>query len=386
MSGEIGIIAFVMPFHISERGGGAEVQTWLMAKELARRGFRVFYLAQSVSGKAGTPETLDGVELIWLPYAHHFRWRAGKHYSRVLHELSPDLVVVRVTSFLVGVAGSYCRRHSKKFAWMCADNLSPLRWQALARQREYYGSMNLKQLVYAYSNAMLDDLLRIRGDRYVTHALTQNEVQRQAYKRAFGKDSLRLISGHEPPGEIESPQVRLEQGIVLWVANIGYRKQPGKFVELARACEGSRLSFVMIGGRSDARLLEELFADKPANLQWLGKLPFEETLAWFDRAALFVNTSIISGEGFPNTYIQAWLRGVPTFCLGVDPDGVIAENRLGYVADAVENLATGIADLKNDFAVYSEMCENVLKFATNNYTIMKAVDRFLENVGLPAKQ
>ena len=375
-------IAFVMPFHISERGGGAEVQTWLMARELARRGFPVFFIAQSVSGKAGTRETLEGVELVWLPYVHHFRWRACRRYYHALLQLSPDVVVVRVTSYLVGVAGHYRKKKGGKFVWMCADNLSPLKWHALAKQREYYGSMHFKQLLYAYFNALVGDLIRIYGDRFVTHALTQNEVQREAYKRAFGTVSQRLVSGHEPPASLRSPLKRLQGGIVLWVANIGHRKRPEKFVELARACEGGRLSFVMIGERSDGRLLDEIFSGQPANLQWLGKLSFEETLTWFDQAAFFVNTSISSGEGFPNTYIQAWLRGVPTFCLGADPDGVTTENGLGCVVEDVDGLAAAISRLANDPAGYEKICTRVLKFAQENYTVFRAVDKLLENIGL----
>jgi len=63
----------------------------------------------------------------------------------------------------------------------------------------------------------------------------------------------------------------------------------------------------------------------------MGKLPFEETLKIFDGATLFVNTSKSESEGFPNTYIQAWLRGVPVISFDVDPDGVIAKNGLGKV-------------------------------------------------------
>lgn len=375
-------IAFILNYHISERGGGAEVQTWLMARELAARGFKVSYVARSASGKGGSRENLDGVEVVWLPEVKRFRWLTAPAYYRALRMLDPDVVVVRNTSFLVGVAGRYCGRRGKKFVWMCADNLSPLRWQRLVKEKEYHGGMNAAQRAYALADAAVNDLLRIYGDRHVTHALTQNEVQRQAYKRHFGKDSAQLISGHEPPAALRPPRERLEQGVVLWVANIGYRKRPEKFVKLARACEGSRLSFVMIGGRFDARLLDEVFADPPDNLQWLGRLPFEETLAWFDRAAFFVNTSISSGEGFPNTYIQAWLRGVPTFCLGFDPDNIIDRQGLGGVADKTECLAAMIVEYASDPDRYAAVSEHVRNFAKERYTVKKAVDHFVRTVGL----
>ena len=44
------VIAFVMPWHISERGGGAEVQANFLAQELGLRGYDVSYVCQTITG------------------------------------------------------------------------------------------------------------------------------------------------------------------------------------------------------------------------------------------------------------------------------------------------------------------------------------------------
>jgi len=46
---EIKKICFVMPWHITERGGGAEVQANYLSRELVNRGFSVYYICQSTN-------------------------------------------------------------------------------------------------------------------------------------------------------------------------------------------------------------------------------------------------------------------------------------------------------------------------------------------------
>ncbi len=190
-----------------------------------------------------------------------------------------------------------------------------------------------------------------------------------------------MISGHHPPLKPGLPSKdKLSGEIVLWVANLAQSKRPENFVELARLGKGSGLRFVMIGSRGDPDYLKALFKDQPGNLEWLGQLPFEETLTWFDRAAFFVNTSIPEGEGFPNTYIQAWLRGVPVISLAVDPDNVIEENSLGFLAKDVSIIYDIIKFYRNKLDKYREISETVLSYSRLHYSVIKMTDRFLETI------
>ena len=48
------------------------------------------------------------------------------------------------------------------------------------------------------------------------------------------------------------------------------------------------------------------------------------------RSHIFVNTS--THEGFPNTFIQSWLREVVVVSLQVDPDQVLERQQVGIAA------------------------------------------------------
>jgi glycosyltransferase involved in cell wall biosynthesis len=363
------------------RGGGSEVQAWLLAQELAGRNARVSYVAQSVYGKQGQTEIINGVEIRWIRYAHHFRWSNGLDYYRVLRDLAPDVVVQRMTSFITGVVGYYCKKHGKKFVWICTDNAAPARWlfwkkQVRANKTE---KVNPLKAVVFLSNAFINDVSRHWGMKHVTYPFTQNDIQRQILEQAYNLDSYHMISGQQPPSKPGlPPKDKLSEAIVLWVANLAPLKRPEKFIELARLAEGTDLRFIMIGSRGDSDYLKALFKDQPGNLEWLGRLSFDETLNWFDRAAFFVNTS--TNEGFPNTFIQAWLRAVPVFSLDVDPNGVIKNNKLGFLSDNVGGLLDNILSLLHNPDEYRSLADSVKTYSIIHHTISVIADNFLKVV------
>jgi glycosyltransferase involved in cell wall biosynthesis len=101
---------------------------------------------------------------------------------------------------------------------------------------------------------------------------------------------------------------------VLWAATLKPLKRPEHFVALAQRF-GSR-PFLLVGGAAptpegpDWQAATRRLAATVPNLHLVGHVPFDRVGAYFDGAAVFVNTS--DYEGLPNTFLQAWLRGIPT--------------------------------------------------------------------------
>jgi glycosyltransferase involved in cell wall biosynthesis len=133
---------------------------------------------------------------------------------------------------------------------------------------------------------------------------------------------------------------------VLWVSTLRRWKRPELFVELARRLPGVR--FRMVGGPSAEIGGQDLFdrvkqsAAGLSNLEFVGFVPFAEIDQHFNAARIFVNTS--EYEGFPNTFLQAWSRAIPTVSF-FDTGSVVEGERVVTLATDLDNMADQVRSL-----------------------------------------
>jgi glycosyltransferase involved in cell wall biosynthesis len=181
------------------------------------------------------------------------------------------------------------------------------------------------------------------GARRAHAVLVQNIKQQALLRTTFNREGLIVPNAYEEaecrPGAFAGP--------VLWAGSIKPLKSPERFLELARRTPNRR--FVMVGGPGNApdaqRYLEgiEAAAAVIPNLELKGFVPFENVGRFFDGASVLVNTS--DEEGFPNTFLQAWIRGIPSLSF-VKPE--VSPGQTGTIAcsdlaDMVERLQ-GLTD------------------------------------------
>jgi glycosyltransferase involved in cell wall biosynthesis len=120
---------------------------------------------------------------------------------------------------------------------------------------------------------------------------------------------------------------------VLWIGSLTPVKDPLAYVDLAERLPGVQFVMVAHDHATRSRLLGGLVRERARrlpNLEVLSRRPAGELSNLYERAVAVVNTS--SFEGFPNTFLEGWARGVPVVSLGIDPDGVIAREGLGAFA------------------------------------------------------
>ena len=106
-----------------------------------------------------------------------------------------------------------------------------------------------------------------------------------------------------------------------------------------------------------------MLQNTPENLKITGHLNYEDNLKEFDRSSIFINTSSLKGDGFPNTFPSILGKRfaydiIPEF----DPDNIIKKNNLGYCCkDTFESLEKIVSLLSNE-KLFSEISNNVVKY------------------------
>ena len=305
-----------------ELAGGAEVQQCILARLLAAHGHRVSMITLDFGQPEGA--RVDGVTV-----HKAFARGAGVPLLRFLHpkltrmwaalrRADAQIYYVRSASMWLGVVAAFCRRHARRLVY------------AGASDRDFVPGAG-GQLRYAR-----DRWLYRRGLAAADAVVAQNEFQRASCLGTYGREAELIPSCYEIPYRKNTYQIK---NLVLWVGMLHENKRPQLFLEIAARAPHRR--FVLIGGpRPGAQPFYERIRAQAArvpNLELTGFLPLADVEPWFDRARVLVNTS--EYEGMPNTFLQAWARGVPTVAtVDVGPTTVFTDP--GEAVSGIEPLFT----------------------------------------------
>jgi glycosyltransferase involved in cell wall biosynthesis len=166
---------------------------------------------------------------------------------------------------------------------------------------------------------------------------------------------------------------------VLWVATVHDYTRPEMLLDIARRLPQRR--FVMIGGQAVAgeRLRQGYFeaireqAAQLPNVEFKGFLPLAEVESWFDRARILVNTS--SYEGMPNTFMQAWARGIPTVAT-VDVGARLAGKEIYRQIAGAEEGAAEIERLFADELYWARASARCREYFDSTHSTAEALARY----------
>ena len=216
------------------------------------------------------------------------------------------------------------------------------------------------------------------GLRRADFVAAQTAFQAQLLRENHGIESSVLNMMVEPPRNGAPVDKDID---VLWLSNLRALKRPELALELARQLPN--VNFLLAGGPMPGG--ETYFEDVRAaagrlsNVTMHGAVRYTDSGKLFDRAKIFLNTSSI--EGFPNTFLQAWIRGVPVVSF-FDPDSLVQRLQLGHIANSLDEMREAIRSFLDDDADRQVTGRRARDFATREFTLGVA-GRYLELLNTP---
>lgn len=362
-------VCVLLPAHWTAGMGGSEYQAKLLVEHLLEHyDVEVVYLTTAAAGQAP-----DGYEVVRFSDRTGLR-KYGTFFDvirlyRALCRLAPDVIYQQVGCAHTGIAAWYARLHGRQMVWRVSSDRHTRR----------------ASLTWWRVHERLERFMLEQGIRRADLVLAQTEAQRRNLASAYERANVAVVPNFHPPVTERASSVRPLRKRVVWIANVKRLKRPLKFVRLAeRFRDRTDVEFVAAGAVQEADVGAELQAaiEPLPNFRFLGACTQAECEALLDGAVALVNTSDF--EGFPNTFIQAWLRGVPVVSLSVDPDGTLSRGGLGFVARTEERLAAQVERLLDDRALAERIGTRCRAHAERHHS-MRNADRVAALLGLRRK-
>jgi len=348
--------------------GGAELQLYLLARELRQRNWGVSFLVGDY-GQGNVAYTADGIRLVTGHPGRKLQDRAwGRSYAawklwRALQSIDADIYLSRGLGGQAGVIDSFCRLKNRKYVFWFGKNADA-----------WYGIRGLSPLPF------WERLAALYGIRNADLVIVQTNDQDRLLKKHVRREGVVVpnVSPWQSTPESECGDY------VLWVGSIQPKKRPELMLDLAARMPD--VQFVMAGGKMAA--YADLYdsvkrrADQNSNVDFRGFVPFDQTKELFQHAAVVVSTSKPQEEGFPNIFLQAWSTGTPVVAT-VDPDRLLSTHGLGYYCQNTTQMAKRIREIVNDNTLQREIGRRCHTYVSENHSadrIGDQVDSFLREL------
>jgi len=267
----------------------------------------------------------------------HPRWTG---IWSALKRADADVYYTSCAGMLVGLMAMFCRKHARGLVFRLASD----------------ADADPKNLLINYRR---DKILYRYGLRRAHRVLAQHALQRQMLWDNYGvRSEVAEMLVDRPSRELCQAKRDIP---LLWVNNLRDLKRPDLALELARRLP--RHDLHMVGGPQPGfvPLYENMRAAAITmrNFTFHGQVPYHAVGDFYDRAKLLVNTS--DTEGFPNSYLQSWRRGVPVVAF-FDPDGLIRREGLGVACTSMAEMTEALARLLADESAWQEMSDRCCNY------------------------
>lgn len=317
--------------------GGAEVRGATFLTGLAKNS--AFDMHVVVMGNGTAPVIRDdGITVHHRPNVSFFEGHQDSTTRSIWAEINADIYMAFGANEATSELARFCRASDRPLVVSLASEMSfaPFVYEhstesdpyGVAGQYTWYGMAHAHELV------------------------VQTEHQQTLVRERLHREST-LIRNPAPMGTRSAARRAPEYGgRILWIGRVDPNKRPDEALALAEALP--HRSVIMVCNNIEANnpgLIHRL-QERFSNLMLVDQVPLPDVDDLFRFSDVLVNTSVV--EGYPNTFLQAGMHGLPIVSMLVDPDGVLRSFGCGRVANGTrEDFVRCVEDLLNDTTAYA---------------------------------
>lgn len=359
-----------MPGWITKHTGGSELQAFLLTQKLVDNNYDVSVISYNSANNFLNKEYYN------IHINYHFIKSSKVQLIRLfrifleLTRIKPDICYVRTKDmYMLGIATAF----KKLFKWKVIYAIAGNDELEITHLLTGYKFNNLKQILRYPDFLLANFFVRnavFRADRIITQSYDQQRILLERY-------GLRaeVIRNSVPDGDTYTELQK--ENIILWVGNLRKEKKPEVFFSLVEELRLPGWKYVMIG--RPGQYEKNIHSVSNPDFIFLGELDFRSTSEYISKAKILVNTS--PSEGFPNTFIEAWLRKTLVVSLTFDVEEIMKNRKIGFVCDGLYNqLKQTVEMITNSHSMSNEIIENAYLFASAEFNLEKNSLKFINSI------
>jgi len=335
--------------------GGAEVQQLQIASWVVHQGYSVSVITLD----HGQP---DGVVINGIKVFKAYVTESGIRGLRFFHprwsglwsamtRANADIYYQRGPECETGQVALWCHLHRRKFIFAAA-NAASCNPELLAL--ESWRDRTLYRIGLSFAHAVI----------------AQTMAQQSLFRRNMGISAglirscgweLTNETSHKSSAVLHAGRMR-----VLWVGRISEVKRFEWLLDVAEQCP--EITFDVVGAPGTYSNYASSLIRRAAgisNVKMHGRIPYVEMAKYYQDCHILCCTSAY--EGFPNTFLEAWTLGIPVVST-FDPDGVIAANGLGLVAQDVEGIVACLRKVVQSPEIWLKVSKAAKQYYLANHT------------------
>jgi glycosyltransferase involved in cell wall biosynthesis len=317
--------------------GGAEVRGVTFVKGLAKHPSLDTHVV--VMGDGSIPTTRDdSITMHHRPNVSFFEGHHDSNTRSVWADVNADVYMAFGANEATAELARYCMAANRPLVVSLASDMS--------------------FAPFVYENSTEKDPYGVDG-RYTWFGMAhaQELIVQTGQQQALVRDRLQrestLIRNPAPVGTRSAARKAPGHGgRILWIGRVDPNKRPEEALALAAALP--HRSMIVVCNNIEAKnpgIIHRLQEQHP-NLMLADQVPLADIDDLFRFSDVLVNTSIV--EGYPNTFLQAGMHGLPIVSMQVDPDGVLRQFGCGRVANGTrEDFVQCVEGLLSDNDAYA---------------------------------